>query len=71
MPRKPRSDDDENYPPEGGCIGTGSVHDLNFNKPAKKPAQRPIGFVIFQDKPEPKKRKPAAAKKQKPKRRKR
>lgn len=55
MPRKlgatgkPRADDDEGYPPQGGCIGSGAVHDLSPSG-KKRPAMEPISFVRFPEK---------------------
>lgn len=48
MVRKPKANDDEDYPPQGGCIGSGSMQDMVRSGP-KKP-KRPIGFVIFPEK---------------------
>ncbi len=44
-------DDDEGYPPEGGCIGTGSICELTVSKTRKKLTRNPIGFVHFPDPP--------------------
>ena len=60
-------DDDENYPPEGGCLGTGALHDLMSTPTRKKIVKHPIGFIHFPDKIEKKTR----AVKAKPKKRKR
>lgn len=57
------SDDDEEYPPQGGCLGTGALHDVAPS--GKKRPKLAIGFVHFKDKPEMKakpKRRPAAKK---------
>lgn len=48
-------DDDEDYPPEGGCLGIGSTHTMS-ERGVKKPKNEPIGFVHFPDKPEVKAR---------------
>ncbi len=44
-------DDDEDYPPEGGCLGIGAAHTIS-DRAVKKPNRNPIGFVHFPDKPE-------------------
>ena len=46
-------DDDEpneEYPPEGGCLGVGQAHTLS-ERAVKKPNRNPIGFVHFPDPP--------------------
>lgn len=59
-------DDDTQY-----CLGVGSTHDLSPGRPRRK-GTRPIGFVIFPDKPppKPKAQKPVAKKPQRRPRRK-
>lgn len=59
-------DDDEGYPPEGGCIGFGSVSTISERR-VRKPVKHPIGFIHFPEKIEKKTR----AVKAKPKKRKR
>jgi hypothetical protein len=49
------SDDDEAYPPEGGCLGIGATHTMS-ERGVRKIKKNPIGFVHFPDKPEPKAR---------------
>jgi hypothetical protein len=48
-----RLDDDEGYPPEGGCLGVGSTHTIS-ERAVRKVKREPIGFVHFPDKPEAK-----------------
>jgi hypothetical protein len=62
-------DDDEGYPPEGGCLGVGSTHTIS-ERAVRKVKKEPIGFVHFPDKPEAKAKRVRVAK-PKPKRRKR
>jgi hypothetical protein len=44
-------DDDEDYPPEGGCLGVGATHAIS-ERAVRKIKKEPIGFVHFPDKPE-------------------
>jgi hypothetical protein len=55
------SDDDEGYPPEGGCLGVGSTHTIS-ERGVKKVKKEPIGFVHFPDPPELKARRSVKAK---------
>lgn len=59
-------DDDEEYPPEGGCLGVGAAHTVS-ERGVKKIKKNPIGFVHFKDPPAAK----AKRARPKPKRRKR
>lgn len=63
-------DDDEDYPPEGGCLGVGATHTIS-ERAVKKPNRNPIGFVHFPDKPELKARRVKPKPKLKSRRRKR
>jgi hypothetical protein len=45
------SDDDEDYPPEGGCLGVGSTHTISERAMRMKAKKEPIGFVHFPDPP--------------------
>jgi hypothetical protein len=52
-------DDEEDYPPEGGCLGVGSTHTIS-ERAMRKVKKEPIGFVHFPDKPELKARRTKA-----------
>lgn len=41
-------DDDEDYPPEGGCLGVGATHAIS-ERAVRKIKKEPIGFVHFPD----------------------
>jgi hypothetical protein len=43
-------DDDEGYPPEGGCLGIGSFHTIS-ERAVRKSKREPIGFIHFPDPP--------------------
>jgi hypothetical protein len=57
------TDDDEDYPPEGGCLGVGATHSIS-ERAVRKIKKEPIGFVHF---PEPTLLKAKRAPKSKPK----
>lgn len=43
--------DEEDYPPEGGSLGIGSLHSVS-ERGVKKVKKQPIGFIHFPDKTE-------------------
>jgi hypothetical protein len=54
-------DDEEDYPPEGGCLGVGSTHTIS-ERAMRKVKKEPIGFVHFPDPPVLKARRSVKAK---------
>jgi len=63
-------DDDEDYPPEGGCLGVGAAFVIS-ERAVRRPKKEPIGFVHFLDPPQLKSRRVKIKAKLKSRRRKR